>query len=56
MTPAERRARVAMLKWAMGGLFATRYIFQMEPVASLPTATIIKRWAPLLQGILDEGR
>lgn len=56
LTPAERRVRVAMLQSAMGGLFATRYIFQMEPVASLPTATIIKRWAPLLQGILDEGR
>ncbi len=56
LPPAERKVRVAMLHSTMAGLFATRYLVEAEPIASLPRAVIIKRWAPLLQHIIDHGQ
>ncbi|GAA2183048.1 TetR family transcriptional regulator [Brooklawnia cerclae] len=49
----ERQVRVAMVETTMSGLFVTRYLFRMEPIASLPRETVIRRWAPLLQRVID---
>lgn len=51
--PAERQVRVAMLQSAMAGLFTTRYLAELEPISTLPRSVVIKRWAPLLQQIVD---
>ena len=49
----ERRVRAAMVESTMGGLFLTRYVLRIERVASLPREVVERRWAPLLQRILD---
>lgn len=49
----ERAVRVAMVESTTGGLFLTRYVLRIEPIASLPRSVVERRWAPLLQRILD---
>lgn len=55
LSPAERTVRIAMVQSTLSGLFATRYLAELELVANLPPAVIVKRWAPLLQRIIDHG-
>lgn len=53
LTVAERQMRVGMMLTVIGGLFITRYVSRLEPVASMPAKVVVQRWGPLLQLIVD---
>lgn len=51
----ERKVRTALVETIMSGLLMARYVARIEPVASLPGPTIVRRWGALVQRVLDSG-
>ena len=52
----ESKTRLAMLETILGGVFMTRYVARMEPMASLPPQQVVRLLGPLLQQVIDHGR
>lgn len=50
---AERHRRIGVLLSVIGGLFITRYVSRLEPVASMPVDEVVRSWGPLLQQVID---
>lgn len=51
--PEQRREKMAMLEALMGGMFMTRYVVRMEPMASLRQRDVVRLFGPLVQQVLD---
>lgn len=49
---AERRERVAVLEAVMIGLLTGRHLVRAEPLASMPRAVLVRRFAPVVQRLL----
>jgi AcrR family transcriptional regulator len=48
----ERRLRVALVEIQLAGLFMTRYLLHIEPIASLDRETVAVNLGPLIQHLL----
>jgi AcrR family transcriptional regulator len=52
-TPAEEAdTRNSLVAAALGGIAITRYIWQSEPIASMPRETVVALYGPVVQGFL----
>lgn len=52
-TRDQSKARLAMIETILGGIFMTRYIARMEPMASLPPKQVVNLLGPLIQQIIE---
>ncbi|OUE08669.1 hypothetical protein CMsap09_06960 [Clavibacter michiganensis] len=51
--PAEEAGiRNSLVGAALGGIAITRYIWRMEPIASMPRETVVALHGPVVQGFL----
>lgn len=55
LTRQQANARLAMIETIIGGIFMSRYVARMEPMASLPSQQIIDLLGPLVQQVIEQG-
>lgn len=55
LTRQQATARLAMVETIVGGIFMTRYVARMEPMASLSAEEITRIFGPLVQQAIDQG-
>ena len=54
LTQDQSEARLAMVETIMGGIFMTRYVARMEPMASLPPQRLVQILGPLVQRAFEQ--
>lgn len=53
-TGRDAQDRIALLETVIGGMFMSRYVAQMEPMATLPRRDVVRLIGPVVQQILGE--
>ena len=49
----DARMRASLISSHLIGLAATRYVIQLEPLASAPEDDVVRIYAPIIQDLLD---
>lgn len=55
LTRDQGKERLAMIETILGGIFMTRYVARMEPMASLPPQQVVRLFGPLVQQVIEHG-
>lgn len=55
LTGQQAQARLALVETIIGGIFMSRYVARMEPMASLRPRQIIDLLGPLVQQAIEQG-